>query len=211
MKVTTCLNPLHTALAVTGCLLNYKSIWEEMKDPLLVSLIKKIGYEEGLPVVVDPKVLNPNQFIDEVVNKRLVNPNIPDTPQRIATDTSQKVGIRYGKTIEAYVNSNGKHDVGKLFGIALAISAWLRYLLGIDDNLEKMEISPDPMLEHLKEELKEIKIGKTEFDISNILKNKEIFAHDLYEVGLGERIEEMFGLMISGKGMVREALQKYLK
>ena len=28
---------------------------------------------------------------------------MPDTPQRIATDTSQKVGIRFGETIKSYV------------------------------------------------------------------------------------------------------------
>ena len=32
MKVCTCLNPLHTALAVYGCLLGYDKISEEMKD-----------------------------------------------------------------------------------------------------------------------------------------------------------------------------------
>ena len=32
MKVSTCLNPLHTALAVFGCLLGYERIAEEMKD-----------------------------------------------------------------------------------------------------------------------------------------------------------------------------------
>ena len=32
MKVTTCLNPLHTALAVCGCLLGYTLIADEMKD-----------------------------------------------------------------------------------------------------------------------------------------------------------------------------------
>lgn len=210
MKVTTCLNPLHTALAVTGCLLNYKTIWEEMKDELLVRLVKKIGYDEGLPVVVDPKVLNPADFIDEVVNKRLVNPYIPDAPQRIATDTSQKVGIRYGKTIDAYLKSNQVHNVADLVGIPLAIASWLRYLLGVDDNLEPMELSPDPMLGYLKEKLKDIKISDEKFDIREILENKEIFAHNLYEVGLGDKIEEMFGLMISGKGMVRATLEKYL-
>ena len=34
MKVTTCLNPLHTALAVYGCLLGYTLIREEMKDEI---------------------------------------------------------------------------------------------------------------------------------------------------------------------------------
>lgn len=211
MKVTTCLNPLHTALAVTGCLLGYESIASEMKDELLVKLVKKIGYDEGLPVVVDPKVLNPAEFIDEVVNKRFVNPNIPDTPQRIATDTSQKVGIRYGKTLEAYLNSNGAYKIESLVGIPLAISAWLRYLLGVNDELEQMELSPDPLLDYLKGVLGDVKIGDTNVDIREILSNKKIFGHDLYEIGLGKKIEEMFLSMISGKGMVRKTLEKYLK
>nr|WP_270048946.1 mannitol dehydrogenase family protein [Brachyspira hyodysenteriae] len=90
MKVTTCLNPLHTALAVFGCLLNYNFIYEEMKDHLLKKLVEKIGYDEGMRVVADPKILNPKDFIKEVIEERLVNPYIPDSPQRIATDTSQK-------------------------------------------------------------------------------------------------------------------------
>ena len=39
MKVCTCLNPLHTALAVFGCLLGYTKISDEMKDPQLVKLV----------------------------------------------------------------------------------------------------------------------------------------------------------------------------
>nr|WP_270002729.1 mannitol dehydrogenase family protein [Brachyspira hyodysenteriae] len=74
MKVTTCLNPLHTALAVFGCLLNYNFIYEEMKDPLLKKLVEKIGYDEGMKVVADPKILNPRDFIKEVIEERLVNP-----------------------------------------------------------------------------------------------------------------------------------------
>ena len=30
--------------------------------------LKKLGYDEGLPVVVDPKIISPKTFIDEVVN-----------------------------------------------------------------------------------------------------------------------------------------------
>ena len=46
MKVTTCLNPLHTALAVFGCLLDYELISEEMKNPVLKKLVERIGYIE---------------------------------------------------------------------------------------------------------------------------------------------------------------------
>ncbi|MCI7812805.1 MAG: mannitol dehydrogenase family protein, partial [Robinsoniella sp.] len=57
MKVCTCLNPLHTALAVFGCLLGYEKISEEMKDEELKKLVQTIGYVEGLPVVVNPGIL----------------------------------------------------------------------------------------------------------------------------------------------------------
>ena len=77
MKVMTCLNPLHTALAVYGCLLGYNSIADEMKDNELRALVEKIGYDEGMPVVIDPKIINPSDFIHEVVEKRLPNPFVP--------------------------------------------------------------------------------------------------------------------------------------
>lgn len=209
MKVTTCLNPLHTALAVTGCLLGYNLIADEMKDPLLRRLVEKIGYDEGLKVVVDPKIINPKEFLDEVVNERFSNPFIPDSPQRIATDTSQKVGIRFGETIKSYVRREDL-DPADLVGIPLAIAAWCRYLLGIDDNGNKFTISPDPLADTLQGILEGVSLGDTTSNVKGILSNKTIFGVDLYEVGLGEKIEAMFYEMLEGKGAVRRTLEKYL-
>lgn len=209
MKVTTCLNPLHTALAVTGCLLGYNLIADEMKDPLLRRLVEKIGYDEGLKVVVDPKIINPKEFLDEVVNERFSNPFIPDSPQRIATDTSQKVGIRFGETIKSYVRREDL-DPADLVGIPLAIAAWCRYLLGIDDNGNKFTISPDPLADTLQGILEGVSLGDTTSNVKDILSNKTIFGVDLYEVGLGEKIEAMFYEMLEGKGAVRRTLEKYL-
>ena len=104
MKVTTCLNPLHTALAVYGCLLGYTLIADEMKDPDLKRLVERIGYTEGLPVVTDPGIIRPEAFLKEVLEQRLPNPFMPDTPQRIACDTSQKVPIRFGETVHLLRN-----------------------------------------------------------------------------------------------------------
>ena len=87
MKVTTCLNPLHTAMSVNGCLLGYTKIADEMKDPDIVALVKRLGYVEGLPVVTDPGIVSPKAFLDEVVEQRLPNVFMPDDPRRIATDT----------------------------------------------------------------------------------------------------------------------------
>ena len=211
MKVTTCLNPLHTALAVYGCLLGYTLIADEMKDVELNKLVHEIGPDEGMPVVTNPGILSPEAFVDEVINVRIPNPFMPDTPQRIATDTSQKVGIRYGETIKSYVSKYG--DAKKLKAIPLAIAGWCRYLLGVDDNGEKFERSSDPMLCELTDILKEIEVGKPETykgQLKTILSNKNIFGSDLYEAGLGDLIEEMFKKEIAEPGAVRKTLKEYL-
>ncbi|WP_157159653.1 mannitol dehydrogenase family protein [Brachyspira pilosicoli] len=214
MKVTTCLNPLHTALAIFGCLLNYNFIYEEMRNHSLKKLVEKIGYDEGMKVVADPKILNPKDFIKEVIEERLVNPYIPDSPKRIATDTSQKIPIRYGETLKSYVK-NGL-DISSLVGIPLTIAAWLRYLMGIDDNGKPMEISPDPMLEELQKHIKNIKFKNKETignNLKPILSNKIIFAVDLYDekINLGKKIESYFSEMISKENAVKECLEKYIK
>jgi fructuronate reductase len=43
-----------------------------------------------------------------------------------------------------------------------------------------------------------------------ILKNEEIFGVNLYDIGLGEKIEGYFNEMISGVGAVRSTLKNYL-
>ena len=209
MKVTTCLNPLHTALAVYGCLLGYTSIAAEMKDAELVKLVKTIGYKEGLPVVTDPGIISPKAFIDEVVEQRLPNPFIPDTPQRIATDTSQKVGIRFGETIKSYI-AEGR-DLNTLVSIPLAIAGWLRYLLAIDDNGNAFEVSADPLKDELQAKLSGIEFGKPETvtdQLDGILSNASIFGSDLTKTVLADKIKAYFKAEIAGAGAVRKTLHE---
>ena len=211
MKVTTCLNPLHTALAVYGCLLGYTSIAEEMKNPYLTKLIKHIGYDEGLPVVTDPQILKPVDFIDEVITRRLPNPNIPDTPQRIATDTSQKIPVRYGETIKSYITLNKPMD--SFVGIPLAIAGWFRYLLAVDDMGNKMELSPDPMLQDLQNALAGVKPGEPDTAkgvLPPLLKNRTLFGTDLTQTVLAQKIESYFIELTAGNGAVTKTLEKYV-
>ncbi len=132
MKVCTCLNPLHTTLAVFGCVLGYDRISKEM----------------------------------------------PDTPQRIATDTSQKLAIRFGETIRAYKASN-ELDVKELKLIPLVFAGWLRYLMAVDDNGNAFELSPDPMLSTLCPIVSKCKLGANndvEVILRPILEDKKIFG-----------------------------------
>lgn len=214
MKVTTCLNPLHTALAVYGCILGYTKISDEMKDTELVNLVNTLGYKEGLPVVVNPGVLDPKEFIDTVLQVRVPNPFMPDTPQRIATDTSQKLGIRYGETIKSYV-ADADLDVTSLTMIPLVQAGWLRYLMAVDDNGNAFEPSPDPLLEEAQKYVAEFKLGESYSEaaiaekVMPLLKNAQIFGVDLEEVGLAGKVISFFAELITGVGAVRETLKKY--
>ena len=212
MKVCTCLNPLHTALAVFGCLLDYNLISAEMKNETLVKLVEGIGYKEGLPVVVNPGILDPKEFIDTVLNVRVPNPFMPDTPQRIATDTSQKLAIRFGETIKAYAASP-ELNVSDIKLIPLVFAGWLRYLMAIDDNGNEFTLSPDPMLDEVRPYVADIKLGDS-FDadakLKDILSNAKIFGINLYEVGLAELTCQYFTEMTRKPGAVMETLQKYV-
>ena len=212
MKVTTCLNPLHTAMSVYGCMLGYTLLCDEMKDADIVALIKRLGYQEGLPVVVDPKILDPKAFIDEVVEQRLPNPFMPDAPQRIATDTSQKVGIRFGETIKSYIATG--RDLNTLVSIPLALAGWLRYLLAVDDKGEAFEVSADPLKDDLQAKLAGIEVGKPETyngQLKEILSNASIFGVDLTTTPLAEKIENYFVAELAGPGAVRKTLHDALQ
>ncbi|MEB4784920.1 mannitol dehydrogenase family protein [Paenibacillus jamilae] len=209
MKVTTCLNPLHTALALSGCLLGYQLIADEMKDYTLHHLVETIGYKEGLPVVVDPGIIQPQAFINEVLQERFANPYIPDTPQRIATDTSQKMSIRFGETIKLYVSTAGL-DPTDLTAIPLTIAIWCRYLLGVDDQGAPFTLSPDPLLDTLQGYFQNTKLGDQTSGVRNLLEDEKLFGVRLYEIGLGDKIEAMFHEMLSGPGAVRSTIEKYM-
>ncbi len=211
MKVSTCLNPLHTSLAVFGCLLGFTKICDELKDADLKALIKGVGYTEGLPAVVNPGIINPKDFIDTVVNVRFPNPFMPDTPQRIATDTSQKLSVRFGGTISRYME-RADLDPANLRLIPLVIAGWLRYLTAVDDEGKAFELSPDPMIETLKPALAELKFGaladtaKVREVLMPLLKDPVIFGTDLEKAGLADRVIAYYEKLMKGPGAVRATL-----
>ncbi|MDL2232733.1 mannitol dehydrogenase family protein [Ruminococcaceae bacterium OttesenSCG-928-L11] len=213
MKVCTCLNPLHTAMSIFGCVLGFSSIAEEMKDPDICALVNRIGYVEGMPVVTNPGILEPEAFLKEVIQVRLPNPYIPDTPQRIATDTSQKLAIRFGETIKLYRKS-ADLDTASLTAIPLAIAAWCRYLMGIDDEGQTFAISPDPLLEQLQGYIAPLAFGNPDSvgdNLRPILSNTHIFGVDLYEDSLGGKVEDYCRRMLAGKGTIRAVLHEELQ
>ena len=213
MKVTVCLNPVHSATGPLGVVLGYDLFAHMLNtNEDMMKMARMVAYDEGLPVVPNPGILSPQAFVDELFNERFPNEYLGDTNLRLAVDVSQMVGIRFGETVKAYVEKYG--DASRLTAIPLGIAGWLRYMLAVDDAGNRYELAPDPMNEELTEQLKDIVIGHPETfkdQLKPILSNERLFFTDLYKDGVGEKIETMFREMIVGPGAVKATIHKYVK
>ena len=212
MKVTVCLNPVHSATGPLGVTLGYDLFAHMLNtDADMMKMARMVAYDEGLPVVPNPGILSPQEFVDELFNDRFTNEYLGDTNLRLAVDVSQMVGIRFGETIKAYVAKYG--DASRLTAIPLGIAGWLRYMLAVDDEGKRYELAPDPMNEEIQEQLKEIIVGQPETftdQLKAILSNERIFFVDIYQTGLGGKIETMFREMIAGPGAIKATIHKYV-
>ncbi|MCL2286912.1 MAG: mannitol dehydrogenase family protein [Firmicutes bacterium] len=202
MKVCACLNPLHTILGVAGPLLKLPTISACMKDERLVKLLSQAA-GEALPTVAHPGIIDPADFLNVVLTERFPNPYIPDTPERIACDTSQKIPVRFGVAMKARKEKG--IPTANLEAVPLFAALWLRYRMGLDDTGAPMELSPDPLLPQPIQVLDRLKFGE-KADLHPILSNAETFGVNLYEVGLGEKIEDLFYQLSAGPGAVSQKL-----
>ena len=213
MKVTVCLNPVHSATGPLGVVLGYDLFAHMLNtNEDMMKMARMVAYDEGLPVVEDPGILSPQVFVDELFNDRFPNEYLGDTNLRLAVDVSQMVGIRFGETIKAHVAKYG--NASRLTAIPLGIAGWLRYMLAVDDEGRDYELAPDPMNEELQEQLGDIVVGKPETlkdQLKPVLSNERLFFTDLYKARVGEKVEEMFREVIAGKGAVKATLHKYIQ
>lgn len=170
-----------------------------MADPDLRALVEHIA-AEGLPDGGGPGLSVPESSSTRCCTSVFPTPAIPDTPQRIAADTSQKLPVRYGGTLQRYTQRTDL-AVSALEYIPLVFAGWCRYLLGVDDALREMPVSPDPMAPALQALLAGVKVGTPETctdQLRPILSNAAIFGVDLYQAGLGEKTEAAFRAMLAG-------------
>jgi len=128
-----------------------------MRDDDLRDFVTRLGREEMLPAAVHPGVFEPEAFLKEVLTRRLPNAFLPDTPQRIAADTSQKMPVRFGRTLAVYASRGSAQELRL---IPLVIAGWLRYLVGVDDAGKMFAPSPDPLLPVLQAALAPLSFGR---------------------------------------------------
>ena len=193
MKVCCCLNPLHTILAICGKLLGMEKVYECMQHSGIVRLLQESA-KEALPVVENPGIIDPNEFLQEVLTQRFTNPFIPDTTERIVTDTSQKIPVRFGVTLRKL---GGKSKV-----IPLVIALWLRYMMGLDDTGKKIILAPDPKAPESVRVLEGQPLGN-HINISKIVKD---ILGDICTDEFINSVQEYFNKLSSKINSVREIL-----
>ena len=211
MKVTACLNPVHSALGPLGVVLGIDLFADLLKDPDILKMGRTVAYQEGMKVIKDPGILSPQAFTDELFDDRFPNEYLGDTNLRLCTDTSQGLGVRFGETIKAYRREYGTAE--GLTAIPLGIAGYMRYLMGIDDQGQTYELAPDPLAGELHGRLSTVMLGDPDSlkdQLRPVLSNESIFFTDLYADGLGEKIEQMLKEMIAGPGAVKETIHRYM-
>ena len=212
MKVTACLNPAHTAVGPIGVVLGQEAFADMLRDlPVTLKMAKRVIYDEGIPVVEDPVILNPRAFADEVF-ERFTNLYLGDTNLRLATDASQGLGVRFGETIKSYMARYGSAE--RLTAIPLGIACFFRYIMGIDDQGKAYELAPDPLAQDMHASLAEVRLGEPETlkdQLRAWLSNESIFHVDLYKAGLGEKIEGMLREMLAEKGAALKTIRRYME
>lgn len=88
-------------------------------------------------------------------------------------------------------------------------------MVAVDDKGQAFQPSPDPLLADLQANLAGIQLGeqdeaKIHAAAEKILANASIFGTDLYQAGLGEKIEAILKEMLVGPDAVRNTLHSYV-
>ncbi len=131
------LNGSHSALAYVSYLMGFRFVDEAMRDPAVRSFVQRYMDEVSptLPAVPGVDISAYKTMLIE----RFSNAAIRDQVQRLAEDGSKKILNFVVPPLEELLSSGGSIDY-----IAFALAAWFRYLRGIDEAGQPIEVV-DPM------------------------------------------------------------------
>jgi fructuronate reductase len=138
-----CLNGTHSALAYLGYLAGFETISETVADPGFSKLLDRLWTQEIIPTVPQPEGEDLLAYCASL-KVRYLNPAIAHRTWQIAMDGSQKLPQRLLGTIADNLAAGRS-----IAGLALAVAAWMRYVSGVDDAGDPIDVR-DPMAEVLR-------------------------------------------------------------
>ncbi len=131
------LNGSHSTLSYLGYLAGHQYVSDAMGDPAFVKLIHNLMTEEAIPTLDMPGV-DLAGYRDQLL-ERFRNPALQHRTWQIAMDGTQKLPQRLLGTIRDRLQADQP-----ITYLALGVAAWMRYVMGIDENGDTIDVK-DPL------------------------------------------------------------------
>ena len=164
------LNGTHSSLAYLGYLAGHETIAETVADPVFAAFVKRLWREEIMPSFAPPEGVDLDAYADALF-KRYSNPAIRHRTWQIAMDGSQKLPQRILGTISDNL------DAGRACpGLMLAVAGWMRYVGGIDEKGQPIEVK-DPLAAQLR--TLSDKAETAELKVAALLGVRDVFSSRL--------------------------------
>ncbi|SUB81105.1 Polyol:NADP oxidoreductase [Pragia fontium] len=136
------LNGSHSFLAYLGYLAGYQHINDCMQDSNYVAAARQLMLNEQAPTL-RTKGVDLTAYADSLLN-RYRNTALKHRTWQIAMDGTQKLPQRMLDSVRYHLEHNSNFAC-----LALGIAAWMRYVGGVDEQGQPIEVS-DPLIEQLK-------------------------------------------------------------
>lgn len=163
------LNGSHSFLAYLGYLAGYAHISDCMKDEHYRRAALALMLEEQAPTLKVEGV-DLSHYAGSLI-ERYSNPALRHRTWQIAMDGSQKLPQRWLDSVRWHLAQGSSFDL-----LALGISGWMRYVGGIDENGDRIDVS-DPLLPAIQQAVATSPQG--ELRVKALLGLTAIFGEDL--------------------------------
>lgn len=167
------LNGAHSTMAYTGYLSGFQYISEVMEQPAFVNLVKTYMAREAGETVVAPAGFDIEAYKQQL-RDRFSNKALKHRTWQIAMDGSQKLPQRLLETLREQLAGNGNIDI-----LCLGVAAWIRYVSGVDEQGQAIEVS-DPLAKELRAAC-DANQGNPASMVKAIVSIQKVFGTDLID------------------------------
>lgn len=167
------LNGAHSTMAYTGYLSGFQYISEVMEQPAFVNLVKTYMAREAGETVVAPAGFDIEAYKQQL-RDRFSNKALKHRTWQIAMDGSQKLPQRLLETLREQLAGNGNIDI-----LCLGVAAWIRYVSGVDEQGQAIEVS-DPLAKELRA-VCDANQGNPAGMVKAVVRIQKVFGTDLID------------------------------
>ena len=185
------LNGAHSSLAYLGYLAGYETVSDAMADPNMAAFVRRLMDEEVTPTLSVPPGTDLTAYKDALI-ERFRNPALKHRTWQIAMDGSQKLPQRLLGTVRDRLAAGQP-----IACLALGIAAWMRYVTGIDEQGEPIDVR-DPLAETLRNQAREADADPTLL-AAGLLGVEAVFDTDLpdnwlFRAVVTNTVERLYGM-----------------